>query len=101
MENIWMVRAGKNAILIDEFEKLKVVAIGWDLGDLTNKNSDEIKELVYKKYPNNSNHTNGKIASNIIKFRHELKKGDYVLSYNSWTHHYLFGRITSDYYYDT
>ena len=96
-----MVRAGKNAILIDEFEKLKVVAIGWDLGDLTNKNSDEIKELVYKKYPNNSNHTNGKIASNIIKFRHELKKGDYVLSYNSWTHHYLFGRITSDYYYDT
>lgn len=34
-----MVRAGKNAVLIDKFERLNVVAIGWGLEDLTNKNS--------------------------------------------------------------
>lgn len=94
-----MVRAGKKSILIDDFEELNVVAIGWGLGDLTNKTPDEIKELVNIHYPNNSNQTNGKIAANEIKFRHEIKKGDYVLSYNSWTQQYLFGKISSDYYY--
>ena len=100
MVNMWMVRAGKNAMFIDDFERLNVVAVGWGLGDLTNKTSDEIKELVYKHYPDNSNKSNGKIAANEIKFRHKLNVGDYVLSYNNWTHNYLFGKITSDYYYD-
>lgn len=99
MVDMWMVRAGKKSILIDDFEELNVVAIGWGLGDLTNKTPDEIKELVNIHYPNNSNQTNGKIAANEIKFRHEIKKGDYVLSYNSWTQQYLFGKISSDYYY--
>lgn len=101
LTNMWMVRAGKNAMFIDDFERLNVVAVGWGLGDLTNKTSDEIKELVYKHYPNNSNKSNGKIAANEIKFRHKLNMGDYVLSYNNWTHNYLFGKITSDYYYDS
>ena len=100
MVDMWMVRAGKGAILIDEFERLNIVAIGWGLGDLTNKTSDEIKELVFKHFPNNSNRRNGKIAANEIKFRHEIKVGDYVLSYNQWKHYYLFGWVTSDYYYD-
>ena len=100
MANMWMVRAGKNSMFIDDFERLNVVAIGWNLGDLTNKNPDEIKELVYKHYPNNSNKSNGKIAANEIKLRHDIKEGDYVLSYNSWTYNYLFGKIISDYYYD-
>ena len=77
---MWMVRAGKNSMFIDDFEKLNVVAVGWGLGDLTNKTPDEIKELVYKHFPNNSNQSNGKIAANEIKLRHEIKEGDYVLS---------------------
>lgn len=100
MTNMWMVRAGKNSMFIDDFEKLNVVAVGWGLGDLTNKTPDEIKELVNKHFPNNSNQSNGKIAANEIKLRHEIKEGDYVLSYNRWTHNYLFGKITSDYYFD-
>ena len=100
MTNMWMVRAGKNSIIIEDFEKFNVVAIGWGLGDLTNKTPDEIKELVYKHYPKKPNKSKGKYAANEIKFRHDLKKGDYVLSYNSWNHHYLFGKIVSDYYYD-
>ncbi|WP_296892941.1 hypothetical protein [uncultured Methanobrevibacter sp.] len=74
-----MVRAGKNAVLIDKFERLNVVAIGWGLEDLTNKTPDEISEVVNKHYSHNSKHTNGKIASNEIKFLHEINEGDYVL----------------------
>ena len=97
---MWMVRAGKNSILIDEFEKLNIVAIGWGLGDLTNKTPDEIKELVNRHYPDESNQTKVKYAANEIKFRHDIKEEDYVLSYNSWNRYYLFGKIISDYYFD-
>ncbi len=100
MTNMWMVRAGKNSIIINDFEEFNVVAIGWGLGDLTNKTPDEIKQLVNKNYPNNPKNAKAKYASNEIKFRHEIKKGDFVLSYNSWTRQYLFGNIVSDYYYD-
>lgn len=95
-----MVRAGVKTILIDDFERLNVVAVGWGLGDLTNKTPNEIKELVNEHYSEKSSQSKGKIAANEIKFRHEIKKGDYVLSYDSWTHHYLLGKIASDYYYN-
>ena len=62
MPNMWLVRAGVNGFLIDEFERLNVVAVGWGLGDLTDKTYDEIKELVNKKFPNNTKIKNGKIA---------------------------------------
>ncbi|PWB88378.1 AAA family ATPase [Methanobrevibacter thaueri] len=99
MTNMWMVRAGENAFLIDDFERLNVVAIGWGLGDLTNKSPNEIRELVDENYPNNPKIRNGKIASNETKFLYEIKVGDYVLSYGPFTRSYLFGKITSDYIY--
>lgn len=94
-----MVRAGKNSFLIDEFKRLNLVAIGWDLGDLTDKSPDEIKELVYQKYPYNENRQNGLIASQESKFRHNIKKGDYVLSYVPSTRSYIVGKVSSDYIY--
>ena len=35
MPNMWMVRAGENAYLIDDFNDSNVVAIGWEVGDLS------------------------------------------------------------------
>ena len=96
---MWMVRAGTNSFLIDEFKQLNLVAIGWDLGDLTDKSPDEIKDLVYEKYPYNKNRQNGLIASQESKFRHNIKKGDYVLSYVPSTRSYIIGKVTSDYIY--
>ena len=29
MANMWMVRAGKDAFLIDAFKERKIVALGW------------------------------------------------------------------------
>ena len=45
---MWMVRAGKNAFLIDEFNQNEVVTIGWGLGDLKDKFKKDIVYLVNK-----------------------------------------------------
>ena len=99
MKQMWMVRAGKDAFLIDAFKEKNIVALGWGLGDLKDKNEDDIKRLMEEKYPNESKYTLGISASQVIKFRHTIKKGDYVLSYNPSSRKYLLGEITSDYYF--
>ena len=99
MSNMWMVRAGKDAILINDFKEQNKVAIGWNLGDLTNKSSEDIKSIVNEIYKNNSKQQNSKIYSQEIRFRFDIKEGDYVLSYNQSTRNYLIGEIISDYYF--
>lgn len=94
-----MVRAGKDAFLINDFKEQNKVAIGWNLGDLTNKSSEDIKSIVNEIYKNNSNQKNSKIYSQEIRFRFDIKEGDYVLSYNQSTRNYLIGEIISDYYF--
>ena len=96
---MWMVRAGKNAILIDDFKENNLVALGWDLGDLSGKSKDEVKKIVDERYPHNNKNQNAIVASQVYKFASELNIGDYVLSYNPSTRNYLLGEITSDYIY--
>lgn len=92
MVNMWMVRAGEGSFLIDEFIKNNIVAIGWDLGDLTDKSEEEITELYKKKYKNLRS------VHQVLKFKNEIKVNDYVLSVNGKTKTYFIGKITSDYY---
>ena len=88
-----MVRAGKGAFLIDEFKERNIVALGWGLGDLKDKNVDDIKRLMQEKYPDESKYSLGIASSQVIKFRHMIEKGDYVLSYNPSSRKYLVGEI--------
>lgn len=99
MKQMWMVRAGKDAFLIDAFEEKNIVALGWGLGDLKDKNEDDIKKLMEETYPDESKYSLGIASSQVIKFRHSIEKGDYVLSYNPSIRKYLLGEITSDYYF--
>ena len=99
MVNMWMVRAGKNAFLIDDFNQLGVVAIGWETGDVSGKSPGEIKEIMKETYPNASKNSIGIYSAQVIKFVYEFKIDDYVISYNPQTHRYLIGKITSDYYF--
>ena len=92
MINMWMVRAGPDSFLINEFLDLNVIAIGWNLGDLTNKSSEEITELFKKKYSSTYS------ANQVIKFVQEINVGDYVVTPDNKNNIYL-GKITSDYYY--
>ena len=92
MANMWMVRAGPNSFLIDDFLNKNIVAIGWDLGDLSDKTDNEIRELYRKKYKNLNS------ASQILRFKNQIEIGDYVLAVNGRTRTYFIGKITSDYY---
>ena len=94
-----MVRAGENAFLIDDFKELNVISIGWEIDDLTGKTPEDIKKLMRKEYPEDSNVSLGNNAAQVIKFVDNFKIGDFVVSYNPNTRCYLVGRITSDYYY--
>lgn len=51
MANMWMVRAGEEGFLINDFKELNIVAIGWELDDLSSMSSDEIKQLMKEEYP--------------------------------------------------
>ena len=96
-----MVRAGKDAFLIDEFVNRNIVAIGWGLGDHTEKSEEDIQQLMKEKYPNDGNKAIAINASQVIRFRHKIKIGDYVLTNNPVSKKYLFGQFVSDYYYST
>ena len=98
---MWMVRAGTGSEIFHEFKNYNVIAIGWsELGDLTNiKNKSEIKRLIYEKFPKDSKTQNGLATGMVWKFIDTIKKGDYVISYNSSTRNYIIGKISSNYIY--
>ena len=101
-QRMWMVRAGGDGQLFDEFKNKGFVAIGWDkIVDVSAvKNLDQIKELVRRSYPNASNGQVNIWASQINRFRFEFHKEDYVTSYNATKRVYLVGKIESEYSYD-
>ena len=99
MKNLWMVRAGEDAILIEEFKSRNIVAIGWRIGDLSDKSEEEIKQLIEYKYSEKSINSIANITSQIVKFKNKIKIDDYVLTFNPSTNMYSLGMITSDYYY--
>ncbi len=94
-----MVRAGNNGMYMDIFKEYNLVAIGWDLGNLSHKSRDEIKQLVSKTYSNDSKQTRDSYSSQIIKFVFDFQVGDYVISYYPLDKKYIIGKISSDYYY--
>lgn len=96
---MWFVAAGEGSVKSDLFLNNDFVAIGWQLGDLSGKDKDEI-QLKYKEiYRNDSEKSIGQNVSQIDKFINEIRVGDYIISSDSSKGEYLFGRCTSDYYF--
>jgi len=99
---MWMVRAGEDGFLLDEFQNKSIVAIGWDkiknASDF--KSKEEIKQVFSEKYPEKKKHQNIIGAGQFSRFVLEFKKGDRVLSYNKDKREYLVGEIQSDYEYN-
>ena len=96
---MWMVRAGENAFLFEDFNDLNIIAVGWEVGDLSGKSPDEIKQIMADKYYNVSKTSLSIQAAQVVKFVCEFKIGDFVITYNPRTRKYLVGKIISDYYY--
>lgn len=93
MPKMWMVRAGENEFLIDDFKAYGFVAIEGDTGDLTDKNEDDIKKIVDDSYVGEN--TFGQFKNFIKGF----EIGDFVISLDSLNRCYIVGRICSEYYY--
>ena len=99
MGNMWMVRAGEEAFLFDDFKDLNKISIGWEVGDLSGKNPDEIKQIMENKYHDVTKTSLAIQSAQVVKFVCEFEIGDYVISYDHFTRKYLVGQIISDYYY--
>ena len=96
--NIWMVRAGQHAYLIEEFSK-GFVSIGWNkMGDLSSIESQpDIKQKYLETYPDVKPGKVGNTVGVIYKFRSVIQKGDKVITYNPNSREYLVGEVESDY----
>ena len=100
-KEMWMIRAGQKAFLAQEFEDKNVVAVGWErLKNLSDvKSKDELARIHQQAY---ADHKIGKQRLDIgmiSRFRFEIQKGDYVITYNPEFRTYPVGEITSDYKY--
>ncbi len=98
---LWMVRAGRGGSEVEEFLEKGIIAIGWEIGDL-NQYSDkaEIKDALIREYPNEKEGWYNIVASQISRFRFEIKKGEKVITYNPSERVYHIGVVSSEYKYN-
>ena len=98
--SVWMVRAGSGGHLIEDFKR-GYIAIGWEMGDLSDVDTLEgIRDAYLKTYPD---FKPGKIRSQVSvihKFRTVLENGARVITYSPSDRTYLVGTVVSDYYFD-
>lgn len=94
---IWLLSAGENARLWNEFKEKNIIAIGWgDLGDLRQfKNKDEMERSLNKLYPIDKRQTNNLKA--LEDFSTNMQIGDIVYIKKGNNTILAKGRITSDY----
>lgn len=99
MKNMWMVRAASGGRLADEFKDKGIVAIGWeDVGDLSRYGDKAaILEAVKTAWPEWAEGKCQSSASQLIRFRDQIKVGDRVISYDSSRRTYLVGTISGPY----
>jgi len=100
-KNMWMVRAGRSAVLVQDFEEKNYVGVGWrELGDLSGvKDKSELEKLFQEAYPEFTGAKYRMQFGQIARFRFELQKGDYAITYNPEYRYYPVGKIVSDYQY--
>lgn len=99
MKNCWFVRS-LHGELIPFFIRNKCVALGFAPDtDFTGKNKQFIQHVLLQKYPEKESAISI-WTSYFEKFISEMKKGDYVLTYDPESREYLLGTITSDYHHE-
>lgn len=101
-QKIWMVRAGEGGRFAEDFISHKMIAIGWNkVGDLSNVTSlEQIKKIMRQEYPSAKAGWVNICAGQIYRFRKEIKKGEWVLTYNPSERIYRLGTVDSEYIYD-
>jgi restriction system protein len=100
-KQVWMVRAGRDSVFIEEFLSRQMVAIGWaKIGDLSAIHSrEELSKLVEDAWPEDSKFQHSTSVGQVYRFRQELVPGKAVVTYDSNRRTYHLGTITGDYAY--
>jgi len=96
---LWMVRSASGGRLADEFVDKGLVALGsariGSVADLPDKQA--ILDVHQKVRPDVRPGKRQAAASQLIRFRDEVQRGDRVITYDSGRRIYHVGEITSDY----
>ena len=94
MVKLFIVRAGRNSCLVNEFLDNDLVAISFaQTGDLRGLDLDEINYSMMVNYGVR------KYSKIIYRFVDEIAIGDYVMVYDSEDRIYHVGCVASDYFY--
>jgi len=103
MGTMWMVRAGEGGRLFEEWMREKCVAIGWEVGDLSElKREGALDELKGRLRAADPDWKGGRVdnaAGQIFRFRFEIEEGAPVVAYNVSTRLYRVGVVASPYRY--
>ena len=98
-ERAFMVRAGNDNELVDEFESRSLVAIGWEeLGDVSDVQSYEEMKARFNSTDEYSEHNSRRLAQNagqVNRFALEMEEEHLVLSYDKTEREYLIGTVTA------
>src|SRR3546814_9145619 len=94
-----MVRAWKGGRYFDLFKDNSVIAIGWSyIGSLEAlKTREENAERLAGEWPDWHPQKLSMSAGQLFRFRHEMQKGDRIVTYDPGRRVYLLGTITADY----
>jgi restriction system protein len=95
---MWMIRAGRDSIYVEDFLDKNIVALSWsELGPLeASKSQKELIELYRQVYPDHSSAQAQASVNQILRFANELKIGDTAVTYDRDQRVYYLGAITSD-----
>ncbi len=101
MSRMWMIRAGEGAYLIDEFDNLSIISIGWNqVGNLKKlQNKEAIRQALISHFPEDKPGRVSLITGQLYRFAYEIKQGDDVITYDPESRVYLIGKAVSDYTY--
>lgn len=101
MSQCWMIRA-EGGTLIEAFLTNQIAAIGWnEVGNLKNFSKDQLLSQIEKIWPGNHPGKNRNTLSILYRFANEISIDDNILTYDRSKRTYHFGKIVSDYSYDT
>ncbi len=95
---LWFVRAGRDAVFIDEFRGGSIVAIGWsEAGPIQPGAKDaDLEELFAKAYPQAKEGSRRVWLAQVRRFLNEIKVGDPVATYDPNAREYLLGEVVGE-----
>ena len=97
--NLWMYAAGEMSYLFDEFYNEGVMAIGWDIDDLTTyRDKDDMKQAINDLYDDDISHNN--VALCMYQFARDIKIGDIIIVKKGVHKIIGYGKVVSGYEYD-